>query len=146
MRLPFRRGFAVAAGTGLLAVGLAACNADTYADTTGSEVATSDIIGGPAALDCGDLSDQVWQLAPASDIEFDDIPDEDLTALTDWMLDNGPDFADDTLAQAVSEWGALGRGYYRVDDATLPDEEIPNFETAAEDIDTACPGLGFDLP
>lgn len=146
MKLSFRHGIAVVAGTGLLAVGLAACGGTTDSGDsadTGSEVATSDIQDDGAALTCDDLSDEVWTLAPDPDVALSDMPAEDFTALATWMVDNGTDFEDEALGRSISEWGTLGPGYYEIDGETLPDEEAQYFETASESIDAACPGLGF---
>jgi len=150
MKLLFRRGFAVAAGAGLLAFGLVACgNAGDDAGNSNNDSAAAaadapETETEPApALGCVELGDQVWTLAPDPEMRLSEMPPADFNTLATWMIDNGPDFEDADLGVMVVEWGTFGSGYYEMGDEALSDEDATTFETASEGIDAACDGLGF---
>ncbi|MFD0558197.1 hypothetical protein ACFQ3B_14280 [Stackebrandtia endophytica] len=149
MKLHFRRGFAVAAGAGLLAFGLAACggttddagssNSDNTQETQ-TEPQTEEAV---ASLGCDDLGDIVWGLAPDPEMRLGEMPNDQFNTLAIWMVDNGGDFEDTDLGALVVEWGTLGPGYYEKGGEALSDADSEAFEAASEGIDASCDGLGF---
>jgi hypothetical protein len=138
-----RRGLAAVA-TGMLALGLSACGAISDAANDAKE----DVAEG-TTLNCKDLSDTVWEHSPDEDLTLFQTPEDQYGKIADWMADNGKDFSDETVGEAVTTYGELGRQYYKyyneADAKALNEEDIKRFEAADKTIGDNCADLGFGM-
>ena len=132
-----RHGFTVVA-TGAVALALSSCGMVSEA-MDDAEAGTT--------LDCKDLSDEVWEQSPDENLTLMETPEADYDKLAGWMADNGKNFSDEKLGEAVTTYGKLAPDYYKffndIDPDALSDSDITKYEDASTAIDGECKDLGF---